>query len=444
MSENKTDELYQKAGRNLLGAMLHGTTRIVEKAIRLLTPSHFIDPDQQLLFTIIQDTYKKNGVISIPVIEKQLLDQGISEDHLHEHLFGLSVAPGALKCDGLIELLMERYQRIIAAQMADEIKAVSTSPHFSMDDVFRITDTYRNNQNVTTDNVQTTALMPLLINTYDSIADMSLHPDKRIQLPTGFAGIDALTDGLSKGEMHLIGARPGVGKSTFVLQLAMNLLQFSNATIWMYFLEESQTRTGLRILSNVSGIDSGRLAKGMLTNKECVALHASIASFENESENRLTLIHTTILTPGDIRSRLMHARAKGRLPDVIIIDHLGIMQGDKTYYSTQQVEISDLSQQVCRLAKDFDVAMVACAQLNRGITDREDKRPMMSDLRGSGSLEQDASTILLLHRDQYFNHSAEPNHDSFLDVYVEKNRYGRLGMTRLSWDPQRVRVSDID
>lgn len=280
----------------------------------------------------------------------------------------------------------------------------------------------------------------LLANTCDKIAEKSFHMDK--PLYTGFSSIDQVTDGLQKGQLMLIGARPGVGKSTLALQLALNLLRQSQAKICMYLLEETRERTGQRILCNTTRISISRLDKGVLTVEEGHEVNHAIIGLCLQSNDRMTLIHPSLLTPADIRRKLEYDRSQGRQLDVIIVDHLGLMRGDRSTYDTSHAEISDISWQLKRMTLDYGVSIVACAQLNRALTDRADKRPTLSDLRGSGSLEQDADTVLLLHRDNYFNHSQETNRDVYLDVYIEKNRYGRTGMVRLHWDPEHATVSD--
>jgi replicative DNA helicase len=256
-------------------------------------------------------------------------------------------------------------------------------------------------------------------------------------VPSGFKDLDRMTGGWQKSDLILIGARPGMGKTAFALNCALNAAREGKG-VAVFTLEMADTQLMMRLLSAEGRVDSGKLRKGDLDDEERDRL--MLGARELYKLN-LGIDETPGITILELRSRCRRFK-KERGLDLIIIDYLQLMRGSVTKkYDSREHEISEVSRELKALAKELNVPIIALAQLNRGVEKRTDRTPQISDLRESGSIEQDADIILMLYRDEYYNKDSDSTGVALLKL--AKNRHGSTDDVQLAFLPNFMKFADL-
>lgn len=257
-------------------------------------------------------------------------------------------------------------------------------------------------------------------------------------VPTGFAVLDKMTSGLQPGELIIIAARPSMGKTAFSLNLAQHMALRSGKTVAYFSLEMGKESVMMRILAseakiNMKDIRSGRIPDNVWPKLINVAGHVS--------DSKFFIDDTSGISPFEIRARARRLKAQHGL-DAIMIDYLQLMDLKQKVESRERA-VSEISKSLKTLAKELEIPVIALAQLNRGVEGRSDRRPMLSDLRESGSIEQDADIIMMLYRDDYYDKD-DPEKQGHAEVIVGKHRNGPTGTVKLRWEAEFGRFKDAD
>jgi replicative DNA helicase len=272
-----------------------------------------------------------------------------------------------------------------------------------------------------------------LVQVYDRLHMLAENKAEVLGMPTGFSGLDRVLVGLGKSDLVLVGARPGMGKTSFAMNLAANAAESSKKAVAIFSLEMSAEQLVTRIMSSEALIDSYRLRSGELTDDDWQKLaHAA----SRLSDCQILIDDTPGITVTGMKSKLRRVKNLG----LVVIDYLQLMQGDKRNDNRVQ-EVGDISRGLKLLAKELNVPVVTCAQLSRGPESRTDKRPMLSDLRDSGAIEQDADIVMFLYRDEYYNEDA--GSQSVAEVIVAKNRHGSVDKVKLGWIGQYTKFTNL-
>jgi len=258
--------------------------------------------------------------------------------------------------------------------------------------------------------------------------------------PTGFSGLDSVLVGMGKVDLVLIGARPGMGKTSFALNIAANVAKSTKKTVAIFSLEMSGEQLASRLLSSEALVDSYALRSGKLNDSDWEKLsHAA----EELAECELLVDDTTGLTITQMKAKLRRTRNLG----LVIIDYLQLMQSDKKTDNRVQ-EVSDISRNLKIMGKELGVPVICCAQLSRSPESRtgsSGKRPMLSDLRESGAIEQDADVVIFLYNDEYYNLDKKGDDENVIaEVIVAKNRHGATRTVKMSWVPKYTKFVTID
>ena len=283
-----------------------------------------------------------------------------------------------------------------------------------------------------------TGLVPLkeiVASTYNHIGKIA-GPDRELYLGarTGFSGLDSVTSGLNKSDLILVAARPAMGKTAFALNIATYVATHGDKEVCIFSLEMPKEQLVSRLFSTAAQVDSNKLRNGRLNGDDWVRLAAG-ASFL--SGLPLYIDDTASITVQQIKAKLRRMKNLG----LVMIDYLGLIQTTLKTENRVQI-ISEITRQLKIMAKELDVPVILLSQLSRGPESRTDKRPMLSDLRESGSIEQDADIVLFLYRDAYYNkESTTPN---VAECIVAKNRHGETGTVNLAWDGQYTRFSSLE
>ena len=270
---------------------------------------------------------------------------------------------------------------------------------------------------------------------FDRLTELSQSDSAIPGLSTGMRDLDAKINGLNKSDLVLLAARPAMGKTAFALNLGLNVAKKYNKTVAMFSLEMSREQLAMRLLAIESFVDSQKMATGKLSEEEWSKLCMASAAL---SQTDIRVDDNPSITVAEMNAKCRRVENLG----LVIIDYLQLMNGSgygKGGENRVNV-VSDISRSLKIMAKELNVPVICLSQLSRGPESRPDKRPMLSDLRESGAIEQDADEVLFLYRDEYYNDNTEEK--GIAECIVSKNRHGEVGTVKLQWIPQYQTFAD--
>lgn len=248
-------------------------------------------------------------------------------------------------------------------------------------------------------------------------------------IATGWTDFDKITSGLHENQFIIIAARPAMGKTAFALNLATNVVTSSKRSVAVFNLEMGAEQLANRMLSSLGQIEGYKFMSGKLNNNDYVKFNEALSQLE---DTNLFLDDTPGITIGEIRSKCRRLKTSSSGLDLVIIDYLQLISGGKNYGANRQQEVSDISRSLKMLAMELNIPIIALSQLSRSVESREDKRPLMSDLRESGSIEQDADIVAFLYRDDYYKKELRnDNNTSISELIIGKHRNGTTGTINL-------------
>jgi replicative DNA helicase len=281
--------------------------------------------------------------------------------------------------------------------------------------------------------------------TIETIDQLAQNNEEITGLPTGYAALDKMTAGLQKEELIILAARPAVGKTAFALNIAQNVGTKTDRSVAIFSLEMGAESLVNRMLCAEGSIEASHLRTGQLSEEEWRNLIVAMGSLSNAN---IYIDDTPGIKISEIRARCRKlAQEKGNL-GLILIDYLQLIEG--TGRENRQQEVSEISRQLKKLAKELKVPVIALSQLSRGVEQRQDKRPVLSDIRESGSIEQDADIVAFLYRDDYYRSEGddddepeEQQNNNVIEVIIEKNRSGARGTVELLFIKEYNKFSSV-
>ena len=270
---------------------------------------------------------------------------------------------------------------------------------------------------------------------FDHLNELAASDSAIPGLSTGLRDLDVKINGLNKSDLLLIAARPAMGKSSLALNIGVNVAKKYKKTVAVFNLEMSREQLAMRLLSGESFVDSAKMQTGKLTDEEWIKLAMGSAAL---SQTDIRIDDNPSITVAEMNAKLRRVEDLG----LVIIDYLQLMSGSGYgKQSDNRVQIvGDISRSLKIMAKELNVPVICLSQLSRAVESRQDKRPMMSDLRESGAIEQDADVIMFIYRDDYYNENSEEK--NVAECIVSKNRHGETGTVKLQWLPQYTTFAD--
>ena len=276
------------------------------------------------------------------------------------------------------------------------------------------------------------------LNVLDKIEQATRSKSTVTGLPTGFIDLDYRTSGFQPSDFILIAARPSMGKTAFVLNVVEHVAVKKGLPCMVFSLEMSKEQLVNRMLSMESNVDSQKLRTGTLTDSDWDAVVEGIGTI---GSSKLIIDDTPGISIAEMRSKCRKYKLEHDLK-LIIIDYLQLMSGSGKGSDSRQQEISDISRSLKALARELSVPVIALSQLSRAVEQRPDHRPMLSDLRESGAIEQDADVVMFIYRDDYYNHDSEMKGIS--EIIIAKQRNGPIGTVNLVWLPQYTKFANME
>ena len=263
---------------------------------------------------------------------------------------------------------------------------------------------------------------------YNHLDEMSKHPGKLPGLPTGFSDLDRMIGGLNNSDLILLASRPGMGKTSIALNIARAAIKDTNKAVVIFQLEMSSQQLAMRLLSGEALIDNKKLRMGNLDEDDWGRIAGAATSL---TQNKILIDDNSGITVSEMKAK---CRRLGNELGLVVVDYLQLMHSGRRIENRVQ-EVAEISRSLKIMAKDLNVPVLCLSQLSRGPESRQDKRPMLSDLRESGSIEQDADIVLFIYRPDYYP-DAKPEAKNLAEVIIAKNRHGEVGKVELQWEGQ--------
>ncbi len=267
----------------------------------------------------------------------------------------------------------------------------------------------------------------VLVRTYDNIEVLANRKGDVTGIPTGFAELDRMTAGFQRNDLIIVAARPSVGKTAFALNIAQNVATKTDENVAIFSLEMGAEQLVMRMLCAEGNINAQNLRTGALTDEDWRKLTMAMGSLSNAG---IYIDDTPGVRIGEIRAKSRRLKQEHGL-GMIMIDYLQLIQGNGRSGENRQQEVSEISRSLKALARELEVPVIALSQLSRGVEQRQDKRPMMSDIRESGSIEQDADIVAFLYRDDYYDKESE--NKNIIEIIIAKQRNGPVGTVSLAF-----------
>lgn len=286
-----------------------------------------------------------------------------------------------------------------------------------------------------------TALQDLLIDAYDRVEELHKNKGALRGLKTGFFDLDKKTAGLQPGDLIIVGARPAMGKTTFAQNITTNVASLNKRGVLFFSAEMSKEEIVDRMISDIAGVKSWNLRTGNLTDEEFSKVGEALGEMDSMP---IYIDDTSSLTILDLRNKARRATHDHDI-GLIVVDYLQLLQGSDRYAGNRVQEITEISRGLKTLARELNVPVMALAQLNRQVTDRENPRPVLSDLRDSGSIEQDADLVIMIHRPDYYKqHDDDYEETNITELNIVKHRHGPIGTVELYFQKEMNRLVSLD
>ena len=426
-----------EAEESVLGALLLSREAIGTVSELGLVPDDFYRPAHRHIYDAVRSLYASAGPVDVVTVADELrrgglLDEIGGSESLHE-LQNMTPAVSSVGHYAKIVQDTALLRRLIF--VAGDIAELA---YGEPDDVAQALDAAETRVfEIAEDRVADTtrSLDDLLPEIFQQLEDTFHRGDVVTGVQTGFVDIDELLSGLQPSALYIVGARPAMGKSAFGLNIASHVAMNSGAPVLVFSLEMGHTELSHRILSSEARVDSMKMRKGNLQDTDWTKIGKAIGRLEVP----MFLDDNPRVTVMEIRAKARRIKARYGALGLIVIDYIQLMTSG-SFAENRQLEVSEISRNLKILARELEVPIIALSQLSRRLEERSDKRPMLSDLRESGSLEQDADVVMFLYRDEVYN--PETNDRASAEVIIAKHRAGPIGTRKLVWLGQYTRFEN--
>ncbi len=430
---NKYSELSQRkvpfsleAEQSVLGSILIDP-RSIEDVAGIISSSDFYIDDHAKIYLAMNEMFIGNRSIDLVTLIDTLTKQGVLKDkNISDYIKLIAqIVPSAknikdyakiVRDNSLLRQLLSAAEEVEDTVLTEKYEDVTDVLSASADKFFRLIQ-----GNETSDFKH---IKDVLVSSLTSLRQLSQSEEGATGTKTGYSDLDRVLVGMGAGDLVLIGARPGMGKTSFALNIASQVsLANPEKAVCVFSLEMSAEQLVLRLLSSEALVDSYSLRSGKIEKNDWVKLtHAA----QTLSKCNIYIDDTSGMSVSKVKAKLRKIENLG----LVVIDYLQLMQSDRKIDNRVQ-EVSDISRNLKLLAKELEIPVVCCAQLSRGAEQRKDAKPMLSDLRDSGAIEQDADVVMFLHRDYY--NTEQSDEQNLAEVIVAKNRHGSTDSVKMKW-----------
>ena len=427
-----------EAEQSVIGSMIMDREAIVV-ASELITGEDFYNRQYGILFETMVELNDAGSPVDLVTLQNKLKEKDVPpEVSSLEFVRDLITAvPTSANIKYYANIVAEKATLRRLIRLNEEIANTCYAGKESLEYILEDTEkrVFQLVQKRTTDDF--VPVRQIVMNAMDKIETAAKNKGSVTGIPTGFIDLDYRTAGMQPSDLILVAARPSMGKTAFELNLAQYMAFKKNLTVALFSLEMSKEQLVNRMFSLESNVDAQKLRTGQLNDEEWERLIESAGTI---GKSKLIIDDTPGISIAELRSKCRKYKLEHDL-SIIMIDYLQLMSGSGRTESRQQ-EISDISRSLKALARELSVPVVALSQLSRAVEQRPDHRPMLSDLRESGAIEQDADVVMFLYRDDYYNHDSPDRGVS--EVIIAKQRNGPIGTVKLAWLPQYTKFANLE
>ena len=426
-----------EAEQSVIGAMLMDRDAITI-ASEILTVDDFYQKQYGILFEAMVELYTENVPVDLITLQNRLKEKDVPPEisSLEFVRDMITKVPTSVNVGTYAKIVSEKAALRRLIRVNEEIASACYAGKDSVEEIMEDTEKkiFQVLQRKTND--EFVPIKDVVLNALDKIEAASRMKGSVTGMPTGFIDLDYKTSGFQPSDLILIAARPSMGKTAFVLNIAEYMAFRSNETVAIFSLEMSKEQLVNRLFALESRVDSQILRTGNLSDNDWSSLIEAAGVI---GRSNLIMDDTPGISVSELRSKCRKYKLEHNL-GIIMIDYLQLMQGSRKSESRQQ-EISDISRSLKEIARELQVPVVALSQLSRAVEQRPDHRPMLSDLRESGAIEQDADVVMFLYRDDYYNHDTEKK--DVAEVIIAKQRNGPIGTVELAWLPRYTKFANM-
>ena len=430
-----------EAEQAVIGSMLTDQ-EAVTAAVETLKPEDFYREDNKIIYTALLNLYNKAQAIDIITLKSELSAMGkLDAIGGLEYIAELpEKVPTTSNVDRYIKIVEEKSMLRNLIKVANDIIDLGYGQTEEVEDI--LDEAEKKIFNVVQKKDQNTGFTPIsdvLVESFTKLEELYNSKQAITGIPTGFNDLDKKTAGLHGSELVLVAARPAMGKSAFALNIGTYAATRAKVPVAIFNLEMSKDQLANRILCSEALVDSNHVRTGELSDDEL----AKLAEASGElSQAPIYICDTPGISVMEIRARCRKLKMEKNI-GLIIIDYLQLIQGSAKNANNRVQEIAEISRSLKILAKELNVPVIALSQLSRAVESRDDHRPMLSDLRESGSIEQDADIVMFLYRDDYYN-PEDSKKKNIAEVIIAKQRAGETGTVELAWVGQYTKFGNLD
>ena len=426
-----------EAEQAVLGSMLVDKDAVLT-VLEILKAEDFYRNEHAEIYGAILDLYEASKPIDLLTLKEQLRVRG-KYDVVNGFEYLASLTNPMYSIANVEDYANIVWEKSILRKLIKASNKISKESYEALDDATAITERAEKEIfNIVQRKSSSYALIKdVLIDTFNNLEELATREEGVIGIPSGFIDLDNRTLGFMPGQLIIVAARPAMGKSAFALNILANAAIRAKKSVVYFSLEMSKEELTSRVLASEAMVDSQKIRSGKLEDEDWISLTNASGTL---SEAKIILDDTSGFTPIELRAKCRKLKMEHDI-GLVVIDYLQLMDASKVSAS-RQADISEISRSLKVLAREIGVPIIALSQLSRAPEQRPDHRPMLSDLRESGSIEQDADMVMFLYRDDYYNPDTDKK--NVAEVILTKNRAGSTGTTELLWLNQYTKFVNLD
>ena len=408
------------AEQSVIGSMFL-TKKALDKVLENLCEDSFYLDSHKKIFSCINELNNNGKSVDLTTVVDVLNNHGwLNNVGGIEYITEvIESVPTAANVDEYIKIVEDKY---ILRKLIDEATSIITESYNTNNDINEVIEIAEKKIFDVSKNIRSTEFKTIgevLVKTQSDLEKLASHKGDITGIPTGYYELDKITSGFHPHELIIIAARPGMGKTAIALNMVNNIAINAKKSVALFNMEMGAEQLAMRMLASVGQIDSGKLKTGKLEHSDWKRVNEAVSRL---SGSKIFIDDTAGITVNEIRAKCRRLAASPSGLDIVVIDYLTLIQGNSKSGANRQQEVSDISRALKTMAMELDVPVIALSQLSRGIEQRTDKKPMLSDLRESGAIEQDADIVAFLH----CSDEEREKENSLMEFVIRKHRNGPL------------------
>lgn len=428
-----------EAEQSVIGSMIMDKDAIMI-AVETIDTEDFYGSQYGILFDTIKELYNEDKPVDIVTLQTRLREKNVQPELAGLEFIREIIAsvPTSANIRYYANIVKEKSMLRQLIKTNEEIAGICYTERETIDEIMNLAEKRIFSLTQSRAAGDFVPINQVVVDAIEKIEAASKAGGSITGIPTGFNDLDLQTAGMQPSDLILIAARPSMGKTAFVLNLAQHMALRKNVTTAIFSLEMSKVQLVNRMLSLESKVDAQNLRTGNLEDSDWERL---IESAEVIGSSKLIIDDTPSISISELRSKCRKYKMNNDL-GIIIIDYLQLMTLGGRAAESKQLEVSEISRSLKAIARELNVPVIALSQLSRAVEQRPDHRPMLSDLRDSGAIEQDADVVMFLYRDDYYNKESEKK--NIAEVIIAKQRNGPIGTVELAWLPQYTKFGNLE